>query len=141
MSGFPKSEHLCGQQRIASLYKEGRHFVAYPLRVTWREFRSKTNVGVQNGEVRTEAAVQVLVWAPKALFKHAVDRNRMRRLMREAYRLEKEPLTGFCIEQGIYVEIAFNYLDKEKRSLDELRKAMRKAIEKIQRDTEQNDKG
>lgn len=118
-NGFPKSEHLCGSLCIASLYKTGHRFVSFPLKVTWRK--------VDSGDV----PVQVLVWAPKALFKHATDRNRKRRLMREAYRLEKAPLVEYCEEKDCTIELAFNYMSKEDRSLDDLRKAVRKAIEKI----------
>ena len=69
---FPKHSKLCGQMRIAQLYHEGKRFVVWPLRVTYQAVEDDT---------------QVLIWAPKSLFKHAVDRNHMRRLMREAYRL------------------------------------------------------
>ena len=65
--------------RIEQLYKEGQRFVAWPLRVTWQV---------------TEDDTQVLVWAPKSLFKHAVDRNHLRRLMREAYRLHQDILNS-----------------------------------------------
>ena len=118
---FPKSEHLCGKLRIASFYKTGHRFVSYPLRVTW-----------QRGAAASQAAsVQVLVWAPKSLFKHAVNRNMMRRLMREAYRLEKEPLITKCKERQVALEMAFNYMSKDEKDITVIRKAVRKAIEKI----------
>ena len=141
MYGFPKSEHLCGQQRIAALYKTGRHFVVYPLRVTYRLTDGSERPKTAQAGTAEEARVKVLVWAPKALFKHAVDRNRMRRLMREAYRLEKLPITEWCEANDRHIEIAFNYMDKEKRSLEELRCAIRKAIGRVQGDKVQNDKG
>lgn len=119
MATFGKSEKLCGQLRIAALYKEGRRFVAYPLRVTVRIV----------GE--TAEAPKVLIWAPKALMKHAVDRNRMRRVIREAYRLNKEPLERYCQEHACSMELAFNYMDKELRGMHELEPAIRKAIRKI----------
>ena len=72
---FPKSEKLCGEQAVDHLYKNGKRFVVWPLRVTYLPV--------------DQAPTQVLIWAPKSLFKHAVDRNRLRRQMREAYRLNK----------------------------------------------------
>ena len=72
---FPKSEKLCGEQAVDHLYKNGKRFVVWPLRVTYL--------------LVDHAPTQVLIWAPKSLFKHAVDRNRLRRQMREAYRLNK----------------------------------------------------
>ena len=51
---FPKHNKLCGQERIAALYKEGKRFTAWPLRVTYLPIETDT---------------QILVWAPKSLFK------------------------------------------------------------------------
>lgn len=119
MHTFPKSEKLCGQLRIAALYKGSKRFVAFPMRVNY--------MCVQE----SAAPPRVLIWAPKSLFKHAVDRNHMRRLMREAYRLCKQPLTDYCFEHNCSMQIAFNYIDKEQRSQADIIAAMQKAIQKI----------
>ena len=95
--------------RIAQLYKDGERFTAWPLRVTY---------------MPTEGETQVLVWAPKSLFKHAVKRNRIRRLMREAYRLNQGMLDGNFL-------IAFNYIDKEEQPYAVIEKAVCKALRKI----------
>lgn len=110
MNGFPKHNRLCGQLRIARLYKEGRRFVAWPLRVTYLPVDEDT---------------QVLVWAPKSLFKRAVKRNRLRRLMREAYRLNQ----GILGERHYW--IAFNYMDKEEHPYQVIEKAVCKGLKKI----------
>ena len=107
---FPKHSKLCGQLRIAQLYKSGEHCVAWPLRVTYQP---------------TEGETQVLVWAPKSLFKRAVKRNHLRRLMREAYRLHQDMLG-----EGHY-QIAFNYIDKEEKPYTVIEKAVCKALKKI----------
>ena len=96
--------------RIAQLYKQGKRFTAWPLRVTWQP---------------TDEETQVLVWAPKSLFKRAVKRNHLRRLMREAYRLHQD-LLG---EEHFL--IAFNYMDKEEQSFAIIEKAVYKALRKV----------
>ena len=115
---FPKSEKLCGEQTVDHLYKNGKRFVVWPLRVTYLQV--------------VEAPTQVLIWAPKALFKHAVDRNKLRRQMREAYRLNKHVLE----ETGKYFQIAFNYIDKEKQDYRVMEKAMRKALNRLVKENE-----
>ena len=106
---FPKQDKLCGQLRIARLYKEGERFVAWPLRVTYQPTQEET---------------QVLIWAPKSLFKRAVHRNHLRRLMREAYRQHQDLLDGHYL-------IAFNYMDKEQQPYALIEKAVCKALKKI----------
>lgn len=109
-NGFPKHSKLCGKERIAALYKEGKRFTAWPLRVCYQETTEET---------------QVLVWAPKSLFKRAVKRNHLRRLMREAYRLHQDLLGEK------HVLIAFNYLDKEEQSFQTIEKSVCKSLKKI----------
>ena len=116
MNTFPKQNKLCGQIRIAQLYKEGKRFTAWPLRVTYMP------VPTANDERPTTN--QVLVWAPKSLFKRAVKRNHLRRLMREAYRLHQDLLEGNYL-------IAFNYMDKEEQPYAVIEKAVCKALKKI----------
>ncbi len=106
---FPKQNKLCGQLRITRLYKEGERFVAWPLRVTYQPTQEET---------------QVLIWAPKSLFKRAVHRNHLRRLMREAYRQNQDLLDGHYL-------IAFNYMDKEQQPYALIEKAVCKALKKI----------
>ena len=109
---FPKSEKLCGQINIDHLYRHGKRFVAWPLRVTY---------------LPIDSATQVVVWAPKSLFKKAVDRNHLRRLMREAYRLNKDIIEG----ENMHYQLAFNYIDKEKQSYAIIEKAICKALKRI----------
>lgn len=118
---FPKSAKLCGQVSIDHLYAHGKRFVVWPLRVT---------------SLPVEDATQVLIWAPKSLFKHAVDRNRLRRQMREAYRLNKEILDT----SSMHYLLAFNYIDKQKQSYATIEKAMRKALWRLVNKTDEASK-
>lgn len=79
---FNKSEKLCHDVDIEALWKEGRRFTVYPFRIVCRE-RNEENYGIK-----------VLIIARKKQFRHAVDRNRWKRVVREAYRLQKHILDG-----------------------------------------------
>ena len=109
-NAFPKNSRLCGQERIARLYKGGKRFTAWPLRVTWQP---------------TTDATRVLIWAPKSLFRHAVQRNLLRRRIREAWRLNSEQMKQGC-------DIAFNYIDKAVQPYSLIEKSVKKAIRRIQ---------
>ena len=107
---FPKEEHLCRKKLIDELFGQGSSFGLYPLRLVWRPTESPA----------TEP-LQVLVSVSKRNFKRAVDRNYLKRLMREAYRLNKYRLLE--AEGGHRVGLlAIIYTGKEKKAVGRGRK-------------------
>ncbi len=76
---FHRGERLKSRKTIERLFKEGNSFAQYPLRVVW----------VVQEESQSDFPVQFALSVSKKKFKRAVDRNRIRRLVREAYRLNK----------------------------------------------------
>ena len=78
--GFPKQERLVSQKLINELFAvgESESYTAFPLRVIYR-INSST----------ASQPVQVLVSVPKKRLKNAVDRNRVKRQIREAFRMNK----------------------------------------------------
>jgi ribonuclease P protein component len=117
---FPKSEHLCGEKRIARLFTHGEAFIAYPLRVVFLLEEKKD----------TEF-VSAMVSVPKKRFKRAVKRNLLKRRMREAYRLNKTELMVKMEEKQLQLHIAFNYVSNDLLEFDKIEKKMKIAIQKI----------
>lgn len=81
MPRFPKSCRLCSRILINKLFEPGnsRSFTAYPMRLIVYTQEADNN--------------QLLISVPKRLFRHAVDRNRVKRQIREAYRNNTDILT------------------------------------------------
>lgn len=75
---FGKQDKLKSQKLIEALFLEGQSVSAYPLRLVFLETEFKDGIQTKTG-----------VSVSKRHFKHAVDRNRIKRLMREVYRLNK----------------------------------------------------
>lgn len=117
---FPKSEHLCGEIRINNLFANGKGFIVYPLRIVYLL-----------SDKADEVPVSVMVSVPKKRFKRAVKRNRLKRLMREAYRLNKTELVDAMQVRGMQMQVAFGYVSDEIVDFDQVERKMRQAIQKI----------
>ncbi len=117
---FPKSEHLCGEIRITELFTKGDAFIAYPLRVVYL-LKPKTD----------GSAISVLVSVPKKRFKRAVKRNKIKRLIREAYRLNKQPIILAIEEKKLQIHLAFNYVSNDVLDFVTIEKKMKQALEKL----------
>jgi ribonuclease P protein component len=89
------------------LFKEGKSFAAFPFRVYYLH-QAKTLTAHSSPFV-----IQVGVGASSKNFKKAVDRNRIKRLMRESYRLQKQSLYDLTKEKKIQLAVFFIYTGKE----------------------------
>jgi len=116
---FNKSERLCGEIQINRLFAEGKAFIVYPVRVVYM--------------VNTEdiTSVKILVSVPKKKFKHAVVRNRLKRLMREAYRLNKTSLLDICKQKKLSLQIAFCFVGDEIADFETVNSKIKIALAKI----------
>ncbi|WP_318310993.1 ribonuclease P protein component [Flagellimonas crocea] len=112
---FPKKEKLTNKKLFEALFTEGKNLQAFPVKLIYL-----------NTDHKDGASIKVAVVAPKKRFKTAVERNRIKRLLREAYRLNK-PLIFNNIE-GNFAFI-FLYLGKKTPSFEEVNVAVKKLLE------------
>ena len=101
---FGKQEKLCAKRAIDRLFVGGnsRSVVAFPIRLVY--------VPVEREQ--DESLLKVLVTVSKKHFKHAVDRNRTKRLLREAWRLHRnEILQLLLLKQTGGLDVALIWLD------------------------------
>jgi ribonuclease P protein component len=98
---FAKNEHLKSRKTIQLLFDEGKSFSIFPFRVIWKYTDDSA------------AVLQAGFTAGSKHFKKAVDRNRIRRLMREAYRLQKNKLQVQLKEHQKHMAVFFVYTGNE----------------------------
>ncbi|MCL1934672.1 MAG: ribonuclease P protein component [Candidatus Azobacteroides sp.] len=122
---FKKPERISYQREIDRLFEEGNAFISYPLRVVYLEQKPFSG-----------AIVSVLIGVPKKKIKHAVKRNRMKRLIREAYRLNKNALVEYFREKESGLLIAFLFIGNELYQWKEMEAALRKALDILKEKTE-----
>ena len=114
---FPKEEHLCSKRLIALLFSKGSSFNLYPLRFVYL-----------TPQDMSPDQTQVLISVSKRYFKRATDRNRLKRQMREAYRLNKHLLTQ-CPELAPRL-LGILYIGKEKKSFATIQKKLISGLER-----------
>ena len=98
---FKKEERLKSRKAIEQLFQQGKSFSNFPFRVLW-EFNERPGSVLQTGFAVSSKH-----------FKNAVDRNRIKRLMREAYRLQKNELQVQLKQKQKQLAVFFIYTGNE----------------------------
>ena len=124
-SRFCKSERIVSKKQVEELFsgQGSSSRVAFPLRAVYV---------VKPREGSTPAA-RLLIRVPKRRFRHAVDRNRVKRQLREAYRLNKRLLTD-SIPAGSTVSIAFIWISDKHLPTDTVTQRVKGLLDTIARD-------
>ena len=101
-----KEERLKSRKLIDKVFAEGRNFNAFPYRVYYLFTPGKANPG-------TKHLLQFGVGVSTRNFKHAVDRNRIKRVTREAYRQQKAVLQQLTQQKQLPAAVFLIYTGRE----------------------------
>lgn len=123
MPTFSRHERLKSRKAIGALFKGGQAYVAYPLRIVWAE--------VGHDILETDVQAQITFVVPKRHFKTAVQRNRLKRQIREAYRLRKEVFYEKLAASGLRISVLVSYIAKEPLPFAEISAGVEKMIRKF----------
>lgn len=123
MNSFNKEERLCNVKLIDKLYHNGSSFLVYPFRILWLSADSDLAF-----------PAQILISVPKKRFKRSVDRNLLKRRIREIYRLNKSQLLyPFLMERSEKIVLGINYIGNEIAEYSTLEKKFISAIQRLKK--------
>jgi ribonuclease P protein component len=114
-----KNERLKQRKFIEQLFKEGKSFSVFPFRIYYlflEELSSPLQAGFS---------------ASTRNFKKAVDRNRIKRITKEAYRLQKNKLNGELTLRNRKLAVFFIYTDRNLPTFDIIRDKIQIALQKL----------
>jgi ribonuclease P protein component len=121
MKTFSKEERLCSRKLLDQLFKNGSSFLLYPFRISYLRV-----------EDSAESPVQVVINVSKKRYKRAVDRNLIKRRIREIYRIQKEELllSKLPDNSGLLL-LSLQYVGKEKHESDFMSKKLHTGLLKL----------
>jgi ribonuclease P protein component len=117
-----KNERLKSRKQIEHLFNHGQRFSVSLFRIFY---------SLQNNPASINQSLQAGFGASSRNFKTAVDRNRIKRLIKEAWRLQKNDLGNSLKEQNRKLDVFFIYTGKELPAYEEVYTSMKKIIAKL----------
>ncbi len=117
---FKKKERLCSQKIIGNLFQKGNSFALFPFRVYWQIITS---------EQLSPARIAISI--PKKKFKKAVDRNLIKRRIKEAYRKNKQNLYFDLKSKNLNIVFILIYLAPDLMTYPELEEKMILTLQKL----------
>jgi len=129
---FKKEERLCSKRLIDDLFHNGSSFVVYPFRVVYLDSPAISGLNFP---------AKVITSVPKKRFKKAVDRNRLKRQIRESYRMEKDKLYSYLQDHSLNLLLAIQYVGNEKLPFDSIQNKLSQLIGRLENELSKSNLG
>ena len=122
-----KDERLKSRKQIEKIFNEGEVLLVAPYRVLYLvNKKSENSQMLQSGN-----NVQFGVGVSAKNFKRAVDRNKIKRLTREAWRLQKNEFQGAVTQRNFKANVFFVYVSKELTDFRTIKAKVGVALKKL----------
>ena len=118
---FNKSDRLKSAKKIKQLFETGDGFIEFPFRVVWKWTEAK------------EFSVQIAISVPKKKIPKAVNRNRIKRLVRESYRKRSVEFKKNIAHRNNHLELIFVFMDTQLLNLNEIDHKITVTLERLEK--------
>lgn len=119
-----KTERLYEKKAIEALFEKGESFNVPPVKILWKKY-----------DGAAQPAVKAAFTVPRKTFKRAVDRNLLKRRMREAYRRNKYIATDFAVSKKQHYHLIFVYIGKGKALYSEIESKIVLTLQRLASET------
>lgn len=120
MNNLPKTESLKSKKLIRLLFQSGSSHFVFPFKTLYYKLSSPE-----------EHRAMMLISVGKRKIKTAVERNHIKRLFREAYRKNKQPLMDMLERKNQYIAIGFIYVGKTNPQYADIEKSIIKSVSQL----------
>ena len=114
---FGKEYKLCSKKLIDEIFNDGERMSSFPFSISFKETTLKSTVNFQ-----------IVISVPKRIFKHAVNRNRIKRLIRESVRKNKLILETTLRKENKQIALILIYRHKDSLDYAQLERKTKKAF-------------
>lgn len=118
MQTFSKSERLCSKVLIEKVFEKGKVVTVPSFKLIW-----------MRSEKKEESPIQIVISVPKRNFKKAVDRNTLKRRIREVYRKNKSSL--YSVIAGNTIHIMLIYTGRNMMEYKEAEEKIRHLLQRL----------
>lgn len=129
MQTFTKKERLSSVKDIETLFKKGKSLFVFPLKVVFIQKKVELEENTEKNEQKQNAPARLLISVSKRNFKKAVDRNRIKRQIREGYRLQKATVDLSHMNTFAFIFVAKEHIDSKF-----LHKRIKKLIQMLEKE-------
>ena len=123
MQTFKKQERLCNKKDIDLVFSEGKHFYEFPFKVI-----------ILQKEKQSPYPVHLLISVPKRNIHGAVQRNLLKRRIREAYRKNKSELYETLAGENLRFDLALIYITKDIIDYKEIEAKINLILQRLKQD-------